>query len=441
MRARGVCLYSLLSVTCLAQQDPSQLLRQIRHKVADSIGNLPRYLCTETVDRKSLEPGLQARGRKAGSCAEILAAAEKPNAKMQLFSSDRLRLDVAIARDGEMYSWVGGGQFEDKSLGDLVKQGATSTGAFGSYLQSIFVAEAANFGFKGEGEWNGRHVLNYTFRVPLERSGYTVGNRAVSRLLGYSGSFAADAATLDLLRLELHTDDMPPELEMCAAETTLDYTQVRMNKVDFLLPAEANMRIVNTDASESRNRTVFTGCHQFMGESKLIFDDSSGATAPEADSKSKAITLPAGLKLSVALAESIDLATAAAGDPVTGRLTRAVKDSPSDLTIPKGTKLNGRIFELHSSYGAATSLEFGLKWEGIEMSGANHKVELLLKAAAPGTARLPLSHSKLQEVAAEFRPDDRGVGFFMLPEIGKDYRIPVGFEAEWVTLPALPPEK
>jgi len=266
MGPRVVWLY-LLSLTCSAQQDPMQLLIQIRHKVADSISHLPRYLCTETVDRKSLDPELSARGRKAGSCAEILAAAERPNAKMLLFSSDRLRLDVAIATDGEMYSWVGGGQFEDQSLGDLVKQGATSTGAFGSYLQAIFVAEAANFGFKGEGDWNGRHVLNYTFRVPVERSGYQVGNRAISRLIGYSGSFATDAATLDLLRLELHTDAMPAELEMCAAETTLDYTQVRMSNLDFLLPAEANMRIVNTDISESRNRTVFTGCHQFLGES------------------------------------------------------------------------------------------------------------------------------------------------------------------------------
>jgi len=66
---------------------------------------------------------------------------------------------------------------------------------------------------------------------------------------------------------------------------------------------------------------------------------------------------------------------------------------------------------------------------------------LLLKSAAPGTARLPLAHSKLQEVAAEFRPDDRGVGFFSFPEIGKNYRIPIGFEAEWVTLPVMPPTK
>ena len=441
MPTRVAFLCGLLSLECVAQQDPMELLRQIRHKVADSISHLPRYLCTETVDRKSLEPDLWGRGRKASSCAEILAAAEKPNAKMLLFSSDRLRLDVAIARDGEMYSWVGGGQFEDQSLGDLVKQGATSTGAFGSYLQAIFVAEAANFSFRGEGEWNGRHVLNYTFRVPLERSGYTVGNRAISRLIGYSGSFAADAATLDLLRLELHTDAMPAELEMCAAETILDYTQVRMNNVDFLLPADVNMRIVNTDARESRNRTVFTGCHQFLGESRLIFEEQNPTSTPEADSRSKTVNLSAGLKLSIALAESIDLATAAAGDPVTGRLTRAVKDSSSDLTIPKGTKLNGRIFELRSSYGVATSLEFGLRWEGIELSGANHRVELLVKSAVPGTARLPLAHSKLQEVTAEFRPDERGVGFFMLPEIGKNYRIPVGFEAEWVTLLAVPPFK
>ena len=439
MRARAILLCAVFAGVGLAQQDPVDLLTQIRHRVIAGISRLPRYMCTETVDRSSFRTDEVAAKRERRSCPDVLDTGEKSPLKLHLFSTDRLRLDVAIADDSEMYSWVHEDRFGDRDLSDLVRQGATSTGEFSSYVQAIFATNAASFSFKGESEMNGRKVWQYSFRVPLSRSGYTVSNKTLARLTGYSGSFSADAETLDLLKLEIQTDPLPQELGMCQVDNVLDYTQVRMNSVDFLLPSEANMRIVEPDGGISRNRSQFSGCHEFLGESTLIFDDRTTSNTPVSVAPVKAIHLPPGLKVAVALAQNVDPALAAAGDPVAGKLTRTIKDPSFDLVIPKGTELKGRILELRSSYsGSASVLELGLKWESFTLNGAHHPVDLLVKSAIPGSAKLPMIRAMWPDIDATFRLESPGVGFFVFPNVPAKYKIPAGFEAEWLTVNASP---
>jgi hypothetical protein len=431
-------LYLLVCGQCLlyGQLDPSQALLEIRRQIAASISRLPNYLCTQTVDRQTLEPNISLHAHS--SCEQIIESVDKSSGDFKIVSSDRLRLDVALNAKAEMYSWVGEGRFDDRELSEIVRRGTTSTGAFGSFLHAIFATDSASFTFKGEAQLAGRQVLEYGFEVPITRSGYIVSNETINRVTGYTGTFTADAKTLDLLRLEIRTDALPTELRICRSITALDYTKIKMNGVDVLLPSEVNVRMLAGDGRESHNRTIFSGCHQFMGESKLIFDDvpAEGGTAASAMAKAKTFTLSDGLKVSVALTQAVNLETAAAGDPVTGRLTRPIKDLSNDLIIPKGTKVNGRIFGLLSYYLGSSGLEFGLKWESIELDGVKHPLDLLVKSAGPGSANLPMVHGRWLEISATFRPEERGVGFFLLQNVGKHYQIPSGFETEWVTLPA-----
>lgn len=420
-----------------AQQDPMQLLIQIRHRVADRLSHIPRYLCTETVDRTTRGPDPFYRHDKAESCASLVAAQQNHKSKMKLLTADRLRLDVAIIDNNESYSWVGEDRFQDQSLSELVQIGSTSTGAFGSFLNAIFMSEGASYEYKGESQRQGRRVLEYAFAVPLWRTSYVVANQAVSRRTAYSGTFAVDAETLDLLRLEIHADALAPELQMCELTSTLDYTKVRMNNLDFLLPSEADSLVINTDGHESLNRTVFSGCHQFMGESKLIFDDSAGAAPSASQPQTQSLAIPAGLTLSIALAQVIDPAKDAAGDLVKGVLKKPLSITASGVTIPKGTALMGRICELLTLYGEDnTEMEFGIKWESMELPGAKQLLNLAVESAVPGT-------SKADSVSAS--PHARGfpsaethVGYFLFSGVKKSYRIPAGFESLWVTLPAAP---
>ena len=53
-------------------------------------------------------------------------------------TSDRLRLDVAMAAAVEMYSWVGEKRFNDRDLLDIVHEGAISNGSFAAFLTANF---------------------------------------------------------------------------------------------------------------------------------------------------------------------------------------------------------------------------------------------------------------------------------------------------------------
>jgi len=420
-----------------AQQDPMQLLVQIRHRVADRLSHIPRYLCTETVDRTTRAPDpFYSRG-KVESCASLVAAQQNRKSKMKLLTADRLRLDVAIIDNNESYSWVGEDRFQDQSLSELVRVGSTSTGAFGSFLNAIFMSEGASYEYKGESQRQGRRALEYAFAVPLWRTSYVVANQAVSRRTPYSGTFAVDAQTLDLLRLEIHADSLAPELQMCELTTTLDYTQVRMNNLDFLLPSEADSLVINTNGHESLNRTIFSGCHQFMGESKLIFDASAAAASANSQPLTQSIKIPSGLTLSIAMAQVIDPAKDAAGDVVKGVLKKPLSLPASGVTIPKGTELSGRICELLTLRGEdIMDLEFGIRWESMEFGGAKQPLDLSVESAVPGT-------SKADSVSASshargFPAAETHVGYFLFSGVRKNYRVPAGFESVWVTLPATP---
>jgi hypothetical protein len=354
---------------------------------------------------------------------------------VQLLSTDRLRLDVTIAGNREIYSWVGEDRFDSESLPELVKIGSISTGSFATFLYAIFVSDSAAFSYLGESQFNGRRVFQYGFSVPLWRSGYTIATSSLSRLTAYSGTFTADPQALDLLKLQVHSDNVAPELNICETSTTMDYSKLRINNIDFLLPAEVNTRVIDSNGMQSANRTVFSGCHQFLGESKLIFDEQPTNSETASAAKPAAVELPAGSILFTALAENIDPATSAAGDLVKGRTTKPLQIPASGLTIPKGTPLNGRICELFVQYGDSISLELGLKWESMELAGSRRKLRLSLDAAIPKTAKT------FGVQVRQSQAKDETIGYFLFPEISKKYRIPAGFESRWVALPAKPAAK
>jgi hypothetical protein len=134
--------------------------------------------------------------------------------------------------------------------------------------------------------------------------------------------------------------------------------------------------------------------------------------------------LPAGLIVSVALAQKIDPATGAAGDLVKGTLTKPISVPSLGLTIPPGTPLVGRITELLVQYDFETQVTLGLKWESIEFSGIKHDVEMALRSQVAGTA-------KVDDV--QIRGLEHGEGLFVLFDVPGKYQIPAGFESEWIT--------
>ena len=159
-----------------------ELLRKARLRVAQSMYQLPRYMCTETVDRSIFES--ESPRPSNVSCDE-----DPARPATHLATTDRLRLDVGMAAAVEMYSWVGEQRFNDRDLLAMVKEGAISTGSFAGFLNAIFRTSDSTFTYNGDTSFEGHEVCEFGFAVPFEKSHYFYGSGLHRVITAYSGTF------------------------------------------------------------------------------------------------------------------------------------------------------------------------------------------------------------------------------------------------------------
>jgi hypothetical protein len=413
--------------------DQLQELAKIREQVMDTVNRLPKYLCTETIDRAIFRPEEDVAGL---SCKDLAARRDEGKWKVIESQSDRLRLDVAVAKEeGEIYSWVGENKFHDSTLAELVGGGVTSTGAFSALLTAIFGGDSADFTYGGKKELMGRNVIEFGFRVPLGRSTYQFSNGEHRAIIKYEGTIAADSQTYKLMRLTVHSDDLPEALRSCDTTTVLDYSSVRLNNAEFLLPQNASLQLHYDSGRESENKTVFSGCHEFLGESTVSFDAPDESGKESSGRVAKPLVLPGGLKFVIDLARAIDTDTAAAGDVFEAKLSTPITGSHHEVLVPKGAKVAGRLLRVVRYYRPET-LVVTVRLETIESGGAVQPFSARL-ATAIRTVKYGSGFAQnlgsFGEMGSRTKPADgilRFVGF------SKGYVIERGMQMEGMTVEA-----
>src|SRR5260221_14354966 len=82
-----------------AQSNSNDLLRLVQTRVGRSAQHLPRFMCTETIDRTQYEIDRRIKNKNC--------EADPDGRSGQLFASDRLRLDVAVGAGAEIFAWAG----------------------------------------------------------------------------------------------------------------------------------------------------------------------------------------------------------------------------------------------------------------------------------------------------------------------------------------------
>ncbi len=430
MWTRFALAFSIAAGLQAQQDDATGLLRQVQAKVVESLDRLPRYMCTQTIDRSRYEPDVPDR---RNACDDR----PRPPATHRT-TSDRLRLDVTKSLAVEMYSWVGESRFDDRDLLDIVHEGAVSTGSFAAYLAAIFRGDDTSFTYNGEETIDGRVFSEFGFRVPYERSRYffySEGQQGV--VTGYDGTFLVDPKTADLVRLDLRTSRLPAETAVCYAYTTLDYTRVRLKDADFLLPRASLLRIVHTDGGESLNRTVFSSCHEFLGESTITFDAPPNVPETHRGPVSKAVSIPAGLRFRVALTQGIDTGTAAAGDPISAQLITPIQDGATVLA-PAGAAIAARIVRMRHFYGNESAVSLEVKLEKVAIGGISIPLAATpdngqrFQKTKKGTLKRRVELGTLQGL------EDRSAEF-VFQEGAQPYLIGSGLESTWVTATPEPP--
>lgn len=413
-----------------AQDDPQELLLRVRTKLNETIGRLPKYMCTLTVDRSQYQvSGIHG----SPSCDALLAEKEKGHLKPRLFETDRLRLDVAISDSAnEIYSWVGEDRFDDRDLFQIVHSGALQTGSYSTFLSSIFRGTAAGFSYNGDIVVDGRRLVEFGFEIPREKSNYVFGNWRDHVTTAYGGTFLVDPKTADLTRLVVRTSQLPADVGSCQATTTMDYNRVRLNDLDFLLPRQTQLDIVNTNGDELQNRTAYSACHEFLGESTLKFDEPLAAADAATPAPAKPFALPPGIPFTVAFTQSIDPIAAAAGDRVKGKLTRAIRDPESHILVPEGSEVTARIVKLQHFYGPPSSFLLGIKLESVNAGRASHP---LMAAASSSVRRFEKQPGLGQRVQlGSFDTlEDTGIKLFEFRDTFRTRVIGSGLETTWTT--------
>ena len=442
---KEVLLMVWLAAPAIAQTDARGLLLKIRDNVLHTLDRLPRYMCTQTITRSQYEPDRYAYVKNC----EDLEVSRGTAYKLLHTVSDRLRLDVAIAAQREMYSWVGENQFRNRSLVDIVNEGSISDGSFQGVLELVFRSDNADFSYSGDsGEVSegGRKLVEYHYHVPLESSHYVFSARGHSVTTAYEGAVLADPDTAELVHLTVRTSHLPSETGACEAATDMNYGRFRLNGADFLLPSETHLQIKDLNGVESDNRTVYSACHEFLGESTLKFDAAPDAAPRKSATSLEKTTIPAGLRFRVALAEDIPVATAAAGDSVKAMLTTDVRSSANKILFAKGTPVACRIVRIRRFYGGKDPgvvgmlvpvkvVELTLSLESFILPEAHPPVFAVIDRGMAGASRR--RPGALNTRPAELGPLNaigRNQWFARFDHAGDDYVIHSGLASDWVTV-------
>ncbi len=238
------------------------LLARIQQQMRQRLARMPDYTCLETVERFERQPRWP-----------------------QFRLVDTVRLEVAHVGDKELYSLPGARKFEESDVSSFVTSGMTASGEFVQHLRAVFTGGYAQFTYGGEEELDGQRVVRYSYSIAANFSGYRLRVARREGIVGSSGSFWADPQSFDVVRLEVRAEEIPPQLPVQSAVTRIDYGKVRIGASEALLPQIAELELTEVFGRRSRNRTQFTECRQYVGESTVMFVESEVSYGPPAKKK------------------------------------------------------------------------------------------------------------------------------------------------------------
>jgi hypothetical protein len=424
-------LWLTLNSLMAADDDPAEVLIRLRDQVVAHAERIPNHTCVESVRRDRYEA---VTGPPARSCDSLLARRKLPafSSSLRLATTDRLRLDVLLANDREIYSWAGARQFEEGEIDELVTQGAFGTGPFASMLLGVLQGRDARFVFEGDTSLESRRLLEYSFSVPVDRSHYRVKAHKDWVVSGYTGTILADPRTAELVRFSVRSEELPAETGSCEHDSVLEYGLVRLGNDDYLLPRMARQRFIMRDGSEGENTVTFSACRSFRGESAVNF-------SPKAvDEKqwrvgAAPLELPPGLPVAVELTSPpIRSGQAAAGDRIEGRLVNAIRDPVQQtVRVPAGAAMAGRLMRVETQWGPSVEIAIALRWETVEVDGIPTPIRLTPKRGVPPVRAI---RGALQRRGVEIAlplPGEERYGVYHVN--GEHGVLDSGLRSEWLT--------
>lgn len=327
MKYSAILVFSLLTAVSMLAAPPGQmpsdsgdgaLLGRVRQVVAGMLVRLPNFTCLETLERS-----------------------ERMGGEKRFRLLDRLRLEVAYVNGQELYAWPGSSKFDETALHSLITgAGAYGTGDFGEHLRVTY-REDMPLKLAGKERINHRDALKFTEVVPEIESHYDVIVPPYKATVAYSVTAWHDAASLNLMRIEILATDFPRSLPLSRSFKATVYETVEVNGLPVRLPAMTELSMTNRSHIENRTISTFSNCREYKGSSKLTFDEPA-SEEPVVLARPKALVdLPAGVEVQVRLDDAVELKQGARGDQVKMTVSRDATSNGRKV-LSAGAHVNGR---------------------------------------------------------------------------------------------------
>ena len=402
------------------------LLARVKAHMRETLATLPNCSCLETIRREHQPAGSRMR------------------------PLDTIRLEVLYSDRKEYYASPGDRRFDDNSPSAFIGSGTIGNGHFALFLSEVVgQGSGISYEYKGEELLRGRSLARYDYRVPVNQSGHTITLSEGTGTVGSKGSFWADMATHEIVRISVAAEDIPPLLPVRSYVTSIDYSHTNLGGNDFLLPQSADYSLVKFSGEESRNHIEFTHCHLYGAQSSISFGPSQGFPLFGASSvlEVKRELLPA-LQVVVRISTRITEKTAV-GALIEGVVEGNVLRKRSVL-IPDGSPVRGRVRRLEWNEDHGGYFIVGLEFTDIEAAGTRYRffADLQDMDRLPGL-RQSIRTSKqetyvlpnggggtLMSGESVILPDLPGVGSFFVQARRLD--LPPGFRMTWKTRALVP---
>ncbi|HKE26207.1 MAG TPA: hypothetical protein VKB88_27815 [Bryobacteraceae bacterium] len=416
---------ALLGCAWAADRDPAQILSEATAKVAARSASLPHYTCVENVERNFYGP---TRATLPRACSILMAQRPDPtfDLSLRLSTTDRLRLDVALVDNGEIYSWAGASHFRDNdSIDKLVRAGPIGTGVFAGLLDVVMLHDVQRFYVRQRQASAGGGWIEYSFRVPTAASHYRVkiGDQWVP--VAYSGTVTVDSRTNDVVRLTIDSGELPKAAGLCQIKESVEFGAAEIAGQPFLLPSEVRQGFLNPNGGAVENAIHLTNCREYSAESSIHFGPEESTETTGSAAPLQAV-LPEGLHFTLELVSPIDIDRAAAGDNFQARLVHPIHAKKPNLSIPAGAIVEGRLLRVETIHRRPLRVQLALSPRTVQMNGET----VLLRGTRDWKTTMDRARIN-QPVPAILLPlpGENPSGVFEF--VGQHVVVPKGFRSEW----------
>ena len=172
--------------------------------------------------------------------------------------------------------------------------GSISTGEFGSMLRGIFdPSTEANFEWSTWRELGKHKTYVFRFSVDQPHSSWQIEDREshVKISPAYYGFVWIDTADNTVLKFTMKALDLPSTFRITEADSSLEYDNVEISGVPFMLPAKAVMHL-RAGRDDQRNEITFHNYHKYSADAVLSFSDVAPDSATTPDPKDKSPDAP-----------------------------------------------------------------------------------------------------------------------------------------------------